>query len=270
MRPVAVVGLGLMGGSLLRALSEAGQEAVGWAPEAGERTGAAALPGVRVPDGLSQALEGVEGVVLATPLSAITEVLQAVAGSTGVSWVTDLASLQCPPLETALACGIGDRYVTSHPMVGGHRSGFGASRDGMYRGALVWLSAASGRAPREAVAAFWEGVGGHPTWVDAADHDRRMAWASHLPQVVSTHLAAALDEAGVPRSALGPGGRDVTRLAGSDPRMWQDLLSVTPSPLPEALRALAAELSQEADHLEEGDSSGFAERLGVTGAWSRR
>lgn len=269
MRPVAVVGLGLMGGSLLRALSAAGREAVGWGPEPGERIGAAGLKGVRVPDRLAEALEGVEGVVVATPLSVVTEVLEAVAGSPGTAWVTDLASLQRPPLQAAAACGIRDRYVTSHPMVGGHRSGFGASREEMYRGAPVWLSAASEGTPREAVAAFWEGVGAHPAWVAAAEHDQRMAWASHLPQVVSTHLAAVLVSEGVSRAALGPGGRDVTRLAGSDPTMWRDLLEVTPSPLPQALRKLAAELAREADRLEEGDPSGFTERLRATGDWSR-
>lgn len=270
MRPVAVVGLGLMGGSLLRTLSSADCEAVAWGPESAERIGAAGLRGVRVPDRLSEALEGVEGVVVATPLAALGRILDVVAQSSGVSWVTDLASLQRSPLEAAAASGIQDVYVSSHPMVGGHHSGFGASRDGMYRGAPVWLSAASEEAPRAAVAAFWEGVGAQPTWVDAGEHDRRMAWVSHLPQVVSTHLAGILAAEGIPRSELGPGGRDVTRLAGSDPTMWQDLLEVTPSPLPEALRGLAAALAREADRLEEGDSSGFGERLRVTGDWSRR
>ncbi len=268
MRAVAVVGLGLMGGSLLRALSAAGHRAVGWGPDPDERMAAATLPGIRVPESRGEALEGVEGLVIATPLSAVGEFLDAVTGRPMPSWITDLASLQRPPLEAATARGIAGRYVTSHPMVGGHRSGFGASREEMYRGAPVWLSATSEEAPRDAVAAFWTNVGAHPSWLDAGEHDLRMAWASHLPQVVSTHLAAVLQAAGVRRDVLGPGGRDVTRLAGSDPGMWRDILAVSPTPLPGALRELAAELLREADRLEKGDADGFAARLEGTREWS--
>lgn len=263
-----MVGLGLMGGSLLRALSAAGHEAVGWGPDPGERIGAGALPGVRVPEAIEEALEGVEGVVLATPLSAVDGVLATLAEVGTPAWITDLASLQRPPLEAAAARGLADLYVSSHPMVGGTRSGFGASREGMYRGAPVWLSSASEAAPGGAVSAFWEGLGAHPVWVDAQEHDHRMAWVSHLPQVVGTHLAAVLEGAGVPRRSLGPGGRDATRLAGSDPGMWRDLLEVTPSPLPGALRALATRLAGEADRLEAGDPRGFAETLRATRVWS--
>jgi prephenate dehydrogenase len=95
-----------------------------------------------------------------------------------------------------------------------------------------------------------------------------MGRVSHLPQVVSTHLAALLAEAGLGRGDLGPGGREMTRLAGSDPLMWRDILCAAPTPLPGALRDLAARLADEADRLEGGDASSFAGLLERTRAWS--
>ena len=269
MSSVAVIGPGLMGGSLLRARSEAGLESVVWGPDPAERAAAGALPGVRVSPGLDEALDGVTGVVLATPLSALGEILDRIVAASGLPWVTDVASLQRPPLEAAADRGLGDRYVSSHPMAGGHRSGFAASTPELYRHARVWLSASSTAAPVPEVSDFWRALDAEPAGVEADEHDRRMAWASHLPQVVSTHLAALLSDTGVPRADLGPGGRDVTRLAGSDPRMWTDILEAAPTPLPQALRTLARRLTEEADHLERGTAAPFAELLRATRGWSR-
>ena len=71
---------------------------------------------------------------------------------------------------------------------------------------------------------LWTMVDARPEVMDADEHDVRLAWTSHLPQAVSTALALSLDQRGSPRAELGPGGRDVTRLAGSDPAMWADIL----------------------------------------------
>jgi prephenate dehydrogenase len=265
---VAVVGLGLMGGSLLRALSASGRPALAWGPDPDERAAAGRLPGVHAPATLEEALAAAGGVVLATPLSALEEILDVVAARRDRSWITDVASLQAPPLTAAASRGLGDAYVSSHPMVGGHRSGFGAGRADLYDGAAVWVSALEEAPLREAVLRFWRGLGAEPVWVDPREHDRRMARISHLPQVVSTHLAALLAEAGVSRVDLGPGGRDVTRLAGSDPRMWRDILATGGSPLPDVLRELASRLDAEADRLESGDAEGFGRLLESTRAWS--
>src|SRR4029079_8762958 len=68
---------------------------------------------------------------------------------------------------------------------------------------------------------FWRALRAGVGVLGAAEHDEQMAWRSHLPQAVSTALGLTLREADVPRSALGPGGRDVTRLAGGGPRRWE-------------------------------------------------
>ncbi|HEV3052395.1 MAG TPA: prephenate dehydrogenase dimerization domain-containing protein, partial [Longimicrobium sp.] len=74
-------------------------------------------------------------------------------------------------------------------------------------------------------------------------HDQRLAWTSHLPQAVSTALALSLAQSGTPRADLGPGGRDVTRLAGSDPAMWADIMIDNADALTPALAAMVARLA---------------------------
>lgn len=270
MKPVAVVGLGLMGGSLVRALSAAGRPVRAWSPEPAEVEAAAALPGVEGTSSVRDAAAGTAGVVVAAPLSALRGVLDeilAVPGG-GAEWVQDVASLQAPPLDWARSMAIHVRYVSAHPMAGGEASGFSASRDGLYREAPVWLSHSGADAAVMAAAeTFWLDLDAHPCWTEAEAHDSKMSLVSHLPQVVATQLAAVLSGAGLRSEELGAGGRDTTRLAGSDPRMWADILELAGGRLAPHLRALAARLHSEAGRLEAGDASRFAEDLKRTREW---
>jgi prephenate dehydrogenase len=157
------------------------------------------------------------------------------------------------------------RFVGSHPLTGGTGTGFAASSGELYRDARVFLAppgdpgpagpagageaapvrreespvgtaeapgrpgegpdGAAGPRPTAVVTALWQVLGARVETLDPAEHDRRMVWASHLPQLVATALARVLEEAGVARTELGPGGRDMTRLAASGPGMWRDLLA---------------------------------------------
>ena len=267
---ITVIGLGLMGGSLVRALGGSAR-VTGWSPEAAEREALRASGDVHAPESLRVALGDTDGVVLASPLGAMRELQSTVAEAAPKAWITDVGSLQLPPLEWARDVGLEDRYVTSHPMAGGEGSGFAASRAELYRDAVVWLSSAPGCDPgvRKAVSDLWTGLGARPRSVDAHGHDRRMASVSHLPQLVSTHLAALLADGEVAAEELGPGGRDTTRLAGSDPRMWRDILALAGTGASDDLRALARRLEDEADRLARGDADGFAAVLERTRAWRR-
>jgi prephenate dehydrogenase len=78
--------------------------------------------------------------------------------------------------------------------------------------------------------------------LDAATHDEQMAWRSHLPHVLSSALALALRDAGIQRSALGPGGRDMTRLAGGEPSLWTSIVEDNDRALADALDGLERQL----------------------------
>lgn len=269
-RRVAVVGLGVMGGSLCRDLSAAGGvEVRGWSPQEGEREAARAAGAVdAAPDTLEEAVAGVELVVLAAPLKATLALLPRVAREAPGAALTDVASLKGPVAAAVRAAGHAARWVGSHPMAGSQASGFGASRAGLYRGATVWLVCEDeGRRHLPSVEALWRGVGGEPSLVEAQDHDRLMALASHLPQLVANGLASVLEDRGVLPRDLGPGGRDMTRLAASSTAMWRDLLDHAPRDLPAALHELSATLRTMAAALEEGRVAEVAAVMDRTRQW---
>jgi len=272
-RRVAIVGLGLMGGSLARALKRLPVpphiRALSLDPEdveAGVAAGAVD-EGTQDPAAL---LEDRDLLVYATPLEATLALLEEhrpLLGSGTV--VTDLVSLKGPLLARALELGLEDRYVGSHPMVGGTGSGFAQTSSELYEGGRVWLVRAQGGSPvsLEALRAFWEALGAFPAEIPAQEHDESMAWLSHLPQLTSNALALALKGAGFRRDQLGSGGTDMTRLAGSAPGMWKDLLEAAPDSLPAALEAVEGSLAALRERVLRRDASGLAAQMAETRAW---
>lgn len=182
--------------------------------------------------------------------------------------VTDLTGVKVPVLARMRELGEARRYVGSHPMAGDHRSGFPASRAELYEGARVWLVRGDAEAALgERVAAFWGTVGGQPAWLGAEEHDELMAWVSHAPQLLANALAGALLERGVPAERLGPGGRDMTRLAASPPAMWAEILRVNAARVADVLEVLVRELAWLRDALDRGDVGGIQARMERTRAW---
>lgn len=269
---VAILGLGVMGGSLARALAEAAPETrvVGWTPSVGERSEAMDAGVVEaVPSAWEEAVDEADAVVLAMPLEACLQVLPELAGLTGPeTTLTDVASLKAPLARTAAQVGLTERWVGSHPMAGSETSGFRHGRADLFRGARVWLTEgdADDRHVRM-VRALWRAVGAEPRSVDAEVHDREMAWASHLPQLVSNALGAELARQGVSSELLGPGGRDMTRLAASRAEMWLDLFRYAHADLPRGLRGVAGTLIEAAEALEAGHTDSLEALMRASRTW---
>jgi prephenate dehydrogenase len=272
---VAVVGLGLMGGSLARRLS--GLEdpprvlGVDVDPVRGARAreeGAVAAFGTPG-DGL---LHEADLIVLACPLRpAVAFLHEEGPGLPPGTVLTDLVSLNAPMLRAAVQAGVAARLVTAHPMCGSAESGFSAAREDLYDGQRVWLSATDEASPelRRRVTEFWARVGARPQWKDAEEHDRMMAWVSHLPQLVSSALAGALDSAGFRPEDLGPGGRDMTRLAGSSAELWKDMLEHSAPVTGAGLTSMSRALNAVADLLARREMDRIAEFMELTRSWVR-
>ncbi len=262
-----------MGGSLARALAELehAPRLSGWSPDGEERDAALAAGAVSAaPSAWREAVADADLVVLAAPLQACCELLGSVARVTEDHvTLTDVASLKGPLASVAAGARMEHRWVGSHPMAGSERSGFDAARADLYRGARVWTVASASAADRATrVHALWKALDARPAAIDATEHDRLMARASHLPQLVSNALASVLAEVGVGPEQLGPGGRDTTRLAGSDPGLWRDLFAHASPELADGLRAVAARAERLAGLLDGGDLDALEDLMKSTRAWT--
>jgi prephenate dehydrogenase len=216
------------------------------------------------------ALDDVDILVIATPVRAAPPLLRWLAGAVPDRAVlTDVGSTKRSIIAEAARVGVADRFVGGHPMAGHHEAGWSAAREGLFHGATVWLCE-SGLVPEESrlrVESMWREVGGQPQWIDAHDHDRLVAWASHLPQIVASALARALDRERIAPGRLGPGGRDATRLAGSDADLWTDVLLDNADLVAPALEGMAAELSRWRHLIRDSDEAGLRHALAEARRW---
>jgi prephenate dehydrogenase len=253
----AVLGLGLMGGSMARDLAARGWTVLGYDRDAASME-AARAEGV-VQTTLDATLAGVEAaslVVLAVPVDAAVALTPRIAPRLRAArLIVDLGGTKLSLAAAMEAAGLGARYVGSHPLAGDHRSGWRASRSGLFRYARVFLCPAPSTEADALASAesLWAELGAQPERIDAGEHDLRLAWTSHLPQLASSALALALAGAGIARSELGPGGRDVTRLAGSSPEMWAAIARDNASHLGAAIAALEQRLHALRGALERDD-----------------
>ncbi len=258
---VAVLGLGLLGGSVAAAARERGVAKRVVGVSRGRENAAAALAAGLVDEATSELGAGVTGadlVVLCTPVFAMAETLgRAAPHLEAGALVSDVGSVKARLVETLpglLPAGV--HYVGAHPMAGSHATGLRHARADLFAGAACVLTptAATPPAALARVRAFWSALGARLYERDAAQHDAEVAWVSHLPHAVAFAYAASL--AAAPRSAFalqGGGFRDFTRIAASDPDLWADILTTNAKALAAPLASAAAALGKLARAIEAGE-----------------
>ena len=273
-RTAAVAGLGLIGGSLARDLAARGVRVLACDADAGV-VDAAVAEGV-VSAALGPGLEGVEeadALVLAIPVRAAPALLKAALPRLrGLRLVTDAGSTKGCIVEAAQRLGLGATFVGAHPLAGDHRSGWPASRPGLFADATVYLTPTA-ESSGDAVALareLWSSVGAVTVEMGADDHDRLLAWTSHLPQVVSSALAAALAEQGIDRAELGRGGQDVARLAASSPEVWRDILAENAAAVSDAIGEMERQLAAARAAIGSGDAEAIRAWLAESHRWAAR
>lgn len=268
---IGIIGLGVIGGSLARSLkaSAAIYHITAYSVDPHDTDLALREGAVDVVATSAEACARAQDLVIyAVPLDATTELLRAHSGIWGQAAVTDVASLKAPVMAALRGTSGAKRFVGSHPIAGCEGSGFGRASERLFASASVCLTAEACDADALAmVTALWEGLGARPQVMDADEHDARMVWVSHAPQLVSNVLARVLARAGLSRDDLGPGGRDMTRLAASSPEMWKSLVASAAAPDATALRAVAAECEELASSLDTGDVAALTRLMNETCAW---
>jgi prephenate dehydrogenase len=222
-RALCVIGLGLIGGSLLRAAEGAGWKVRGTATSDADVT-AAQEAGFEVTSSVEDALAHVAAedalVVLAVPLPAVVDVLAVVARHAPHCRLTDVVSVQQPVTAAVARLAPSARYVGGHPMAGTSASGWTAGSATLFRGASWVVGSDEGTDP-----VVWAQVtqlaldcGAHVVPASAADHDAAVARVSHLPHVLAAVLASVGADGGPLAMALGAGSfTDGTRVAASAP-----------------------------------------------------
>ncbi|MBM7231360.1 prephenate dehydrogenase [Dietzia cinnamea] len=218
---VCVLGAGLIGGSLMRALGP--ERAFGWnrsAAGAEAATAAGFAVTTDLPDTLRRARESDALVVVAVPLPALDAVLGAVAEHAPGVALTDVISVKGPVLDAVRRHGLGARFVGGHPMAGTAHSGWDAGDPDLFRGA-TWLVAADPGADPDTwarVARLAMDSGARILSATSAEHDAAVARISHLGHVLAEALALAGGRGGDLALALAAGSfRDGTRVAGTAP-----------------------------------------------------
>jgi prephenate dehydrogenase len=259
---LAVLGLGLLGGSLAWAARERGLagEVVGCGRRA-EPLRRARERGLvdRVALEPAQAVAGADLVVLASPVGAMGRLLaQAAPGLARGALVTDVGSVKALLADTLPGLlPPGATYVGSHPMAGSHEKGPDHARPDLFEGSVCVVTPTPGdpAAAVERVEGLWRAVGARVVRRDPAGHDREVAWMSHVPHVLAFAFARALGEAPAgARDVAGPGFRDFTRIARSDAELWADILVANAKAMAGPLARVASELAEVARELEAEDA----------------
>lgn len=259
--PVAVVGLGLIGGSLARLLAARDVDVV--ATDVSPATRAAARrAGLTVADDVAGCVAGAGLVVLATPLRAMATVAADVAVHAPASaTVTDVGSVKGPVRAEMAAAGLAGRYVGAHPMSGTQHSGFDASDAGLLDGVRWAVTVDDGTDPDRlaTVLALVTGpCAGTAAVLPDEVHDEAAALVSHVPHVLATQLLNAVAGAPVRDVALGLAAgsfRDGTRVALTDPARTEAMVTQNAAWVAPALRKVVRDLEMVVASLESNGSA---------------
>lgn len=230
---LCIVGVGLIGGSLARALRVAGQarEIVGYGRRPNVLQRAVELGVIDHAEvTLAAAVQGADVVVLAVPVGTMTDIFAQLGrlGFEGV--ITDVGSTK-GSVVAAARTALGARFshfVPGHPIAGTEQSGVEASQANLFRGRRVILTPSSETSAQALgqVRALWQATGAEIGEMSAEEHDRILAASSHLPHMLAYLLMDLLvrrDDHRTVFSTSAGGLRDVTRIAASDPVMWRDI-----------------------------------------------
>ena len=262
---LAILGVGLIGGSLARALRDAGhvREIVGYGRGLANLQRAVELGVVdRVETSLSAAVNGADMVVLATPVGTMPDILAAIAPYLGKDTVvTDVGSVKGSVVmaaRAALAKRLAD-FVPGHPIAGTERSGVEASFASLFVGRRVVLTPLPENKTETVlrVRAMWQAAGAEVVEMSVAHHDEVLAATSHLPHLLAFALVDLLVQLEDRREvfAFAAGGfRDFTRIASSDPIMWRDISLANRAAISHMLRAYRSELDGLIAAVESGDA----------------
>ena len=257
----AVLGTGLLGGSVAAALRSIGWHVTGWDPNPETRV---LILETGVVDAVESepeaAMSGVDLIVLAGPPAAISATLRDTDPKHfGDALVMDVGGVKQQAIAAAEAI---PRFVGTHPMAGREFGGAAGAAAALFHGAL-WIITEDGARPEDldTVEQLIEDMGASPLRMGATQHDEAVALISHLPQVVAASLVRLAHDAPEVIELASGSFRDLTRVALSDPAMWTDILFSNRDFVAGAIGELEATLAAFRQALRDGDRGWVTGRL---------
>lgn len=273
-RQITIIGNGLIGGSLGLALKKY--------KFAGRIVGCDSAPVLErafekgaITEGHTNPLDAVHGsdvVVLATPVAAIIGLIELLGPSLSAeTLLTDVGSTKARIVASAAKVfgpAAGLHFLAGHPMAGKEQAGVESADPDLFQGAAWFFTPLPGQDLYRGLSGEFlewvEKIGARVGNMDAAEHDQLCAWISHLPQMISTALAAALvDEFGPDAPVLDIGGRalrEMTRISGSPYSMWRDVAITNRKNLSDAIHKLEQRLAYIRENLDTRELAAEFER----------
>jgi prephenate dehydrogenase len=252
---VAIVGVGMMGGSLGMALRRSGAEVVGLGRSPAKLRKAVRLGACDRAASDFSAVRDADAVVLCTVVDEIVPTLRKILPFVSPrTFVTDIGSVKGPIVQGAARALKGragaPQFVGSHPLTGSEKTGAENARPDLYRDAMVALCPLPSSSPSalRRARAFWERVGARTAVMSDRVHDSLVAHTSHLPHILSAGLVRVLSDLDRRDSnaarLLAGSFRDTTRIADSDPRQWAEICGANGPSVAAALRSYLRVLNQ--------------------------
>ncbi|HUO56849.1 MAG TPA: prephenate dehydrogenase [bacterium] len=260
---VAIIGVGLLGGSLALAFKKrGGMSLVGWNHRASSRRKAAKILPV-VPT-FEKAVQGADVVVLCAHSGSIGPVLNQIAPllKTG-ALVMDVSSVKGEVVrEAGKIKGMNRFFVPCHPMAGKEKSGPAFADGNLYHDRYVFITPLPGTPPKLIARArkFWEKVGAMTIVIAARTHDRNVALTSHLPHLLAStlmHLYDGRKNSPNLHQSVGTGFKDFTRIAAGSPAMWADIMKLNATEMKSILSLYRRKLAQLEGQLRKGGRGGW-------------
>jgi len=277
---IAVIGLGLLGSSVLHAARAnlPGVALSGWDADAAVRTRARELGlADSIAEAAPDAVCGADLVVFCVPVGAMGSAAAAVAaGLEPDALISDVGSSKEAVAKVLAEVLPGHAVIPAHPVAGTEQSGPDAGFASLFHNRWCILTPPAGVDPGrlDRLTAFWEALGARVELMDAAHHDLVLAVTSHLPHLIAyTIVGTASDLEEVTRSEVikysAGGFRDFTRIAASDPTMWRDVFLSNRDAVLEMLQRFTEDLTELQKAIRKGDGEALFEHFTRTRAIRR-
>ncbi len=268
-KKVVIIGMGLIGGSIGKALIEKGlaHEVVGVCRRRSSLDRAIKEKSLTkgFVNSYEEALPGAQIIIIATPVHTIKEVLDNLAGSLkdkGVL-VTDVGSTKKEIVEYAAKYRDKFVFLGSHPLAGSEQKGVESSSHDLFRDSVCVVTPGgddAGEEGKKKLKGFWEALGATVVEATPAKHDEMLAFSSHLPHIVAFALAGILDD-GFSKEMFAAGFKDTTRIASSDALLWSDIFLSNRENVLEALARYKKVLAGIEDDIRSGRKKELEKKL---------